>query len=168
MERQIDVVDHEIQNDVHFEPSLIEKRQPMRLDEHGIVQSGAYGLKGRIEALQMPDLQCAALFIRQCDEVVGLIHLYGHGFFQQHVNAGSQEFACDAEMVLGRGHDADGIDLAEEFPVIGVKSGTGFPRHLLRLFPVDVRHRHQPSFGKAGVLLRMEPAEISHTHHGDP
>src|SRR5690606_29441377 len=55
-QRQIEVVDHQIENDRNVRSSWIKKRQAMRFDEHGIQRSALQSEKGGVETFDMTDL----------------------------------------------------------------------------------------------------------------
>src|SRR5262249_49170380 len=56
-EDQVEVVDHQIEDDVHVRATLAELRQPLALDEARLHHSPAQRADRRIEALEVPDLE---------------------------------------------------------------------------------------------------------------
>ncbi len=53
----VDVVDHQIQHDVHIGAALLVRRESMTLDEAWRFQMRLGGEDRRVETLEMPDLE---------------------------------------------------------------------------------------------------------------
>lgn len=111
-ENNIEVVDHEIKDDVDIERSRGEDAEAMGLEEHGPVESGDGCGDSRVEALEMADGYDAAVGLSQIDDVVGLGQGGCEGFFNEDVEAGEQElfgYRC----VMHGGH-ADGCGVERQ------------------------------------------------------
>ena len=133
---QIDIVNHQVEHHVHVGAALLERRQAMALDEARPRQQRLGRQDRRIEALQMTDLQHPALLPRGCDQPLGLRGGLGDRLLDQHVRAVLQKAARDVAMRRRRRHDADGVHLAEQLPIIAVGRVPSFgrdPRGGLRL-----------------------------------
>jgi hypothetical protein len=113
-ENDVEVVHHEIEDDVDIEGTRRENAEPMRLKEHGHVDVGAHGKDGRVEALQVADLKDALVTRGQSDERVGFGQRGGDRLFDQDIDAGLEQCAGDRGVGAG-GHAYGGgmkLDLA--------------------------------------------------------
>ena len=72
VERDVEVVDEEVEDDVHVEGARDEDAEAVRLDELHVRDERPDGRDGRVEALDVPDLQDAPLLPRERDETVRL------------------------------------------------------------------------------------------------
>ena len=113
-EHDVEVVHHEVQNDVDIEGARGENAEPMRLEEHRHVDVRLHGEHGGVEALQMANLKGALIPHGQGDECVGLGQRGGNRLFYQNIDAGLKK--CTSDRRVGAGGHADGcgvkLDLA--------------------------------------------------------
>ena len=86
-EDDVEVVDHEVEDDVDIEGAWRENGKPVSLEEHGAAKQRREGLHGRVEALEVADHEGAAVFAGKTEKVVGLGEGGGDGFLDQDVDA---------------------------------------------------------------------------------
>src|SRR5260221_3335701 len=84
-EDDVEVVDHQVQHDVDVEAAGRERAQAMHLDEARLRDRGQEDVGGRIEALDVPDLEQGSPLLRQRDQVVRFLEGRGHGLLDQDV-----------------------------------------------------------------------------------
>ena len=80
-ENEIEIVDHEIENDRHVGAARTELRQAMRLDELRLRVIRAECAKSFVKPLDMPDLQHQLFFAREFHEFLALGRRSGNGLF---------------------------------------------------------------------------------------
>ena len=97
-EHDVEVVDHEIEDDIDIQGARTEDAEPMHLKKHGAVEQGLDRGDGGVEALQVTDLQDASLGGGQSNEGVGLLEGGGDGLFDEDVDAGTQQLGGNAEV----------------------------------------------------------------------
>ena len=97
----VEVVNHEIENDVDIQGSGSENTEPVDLEEQRLMEDGVDSSYRGIEAFEMAHLKNTFMAICQGDEIVGLFERDGKGFFYQDIDAGGQEFRCYREVVGG-------------------------------------------------------------------
>ncbi len=112
-EDDVEVVDHEVEDDVDVERARGEDAEAVGLEEHGVVERGQGGGDGGVEALEMADLHDAVVLLREGKNVVGLVEGGGEGFFDEGVDAGAEELGCDGGVVDGGDADGGGVDGGE-------------------------------------------------------
>lgn len=112
-ERQddVEVVDHEVEDDIGVEGTRRKNREAVRLEKHGATQQGQDGLYGRVEPFEMADGKDAIVFVGQGDQVVGFVESRGDGFFDQHMDVGLKQLGRDLVVAGGGGADAGGVDV---------------------------------------------------------
>ena len=91
LEDDIEVVDHEVEDDVDIESAWAEDAEAVGLEEHGVVDAGGEGGNGGIEALEVTDLDEALMLIGEADEGICLGEGGSDGLFDEHVQAGVQK-----------------------------------------------------------------------------
>ena len=72
-EHDVDIVNHQIEHHVHVQAARAEFAQPVHLEEQGLGDHRLERRYGRIEALQMPDLQNAPGARRGLDQHAGFV-----------------------------------------------------------------------------------------------
>jgi hypothetical protein len=75
--------------------------------EQGVQGYGLEGQEGGIEAFDMADLELDIGLADQLDELAGLFHRAGEGFFDEYVFALTDGFFTEFKMERGGGYDVD-------------------------------------------------------------
>ena len=86
----VEVMDHEVEDDIDIEGTGGEDAEAVRLKKHGAVEQRANGLDGGIETFEMADLQDALVMGREMDEVVGFFEGGSEGLFDEDIDTGSE------------------------------------------------------------------------------
>ena len=100
------------------------------------------------------------------DQAAGLIHRFGHWFFDQHVRAMAQKIGGDVVVSRRLRHDADGINLPQQLPVVGQPCNTQLGRYSCACRLVAIDHSQQLSTGQTSVLLRMKAPQVTDADNG--
>jgi len=114
----VEVVDHEVEDDVNIEGTGREDAEAMRLKEHGALETRGDRKHRGIEALEVAGLNDKLSAFGAGNEVVGLGEICGQGLFDEQVDAGIEEPHGDGVMMDGRHGDAGSIEIeigGEEF-----------------------------------------------------
>jgi hypothetical protein len=114
MQREVDVVDHEIEHDGHIESARVEGGEPVGFDEAGAVQVVLRRPEGGVEALHMADLDHFAGRIPGRHEDLGLGERCGDRFLDEDVAASRQGHFRHASVVGGGRHDGHGVHGGEQ------------------------------------------------------
>ncbi len=109
-ENDVEIVDHEIENDVDVERTRGEDAEPVRLEEHGVRERGEGGGDGGVEALEVADGDDACVGLREGEDVVGLGEGGGEGLLDEEVEAGEEKLLGDVGVVGGGDADRGGIE----------------------------------------------------------
>ncbi len=104
-EDDVEVVDHEVEDDVDVEGAGGEDAEPVGLEEHGLMERGEGGGDGGVEAFQMADGEDAVVGLSEGDEVVGFGEGGGEGLLDEDIEVCKELFG-DGGVV--EGGDADG------------------------------------------------------------
>ena len=90
-EQDVEVVDHEVQDDVDVERARGEDREAMGLKEHGTGEPSEGGGDGGVKPLEVTGGEDAAEAIGVGDETVGFRQGGGERFLDEQVDAGRKE-----------------------------------------------------------------------------
>ena len=126
----VEVVDHEVEHDVHVERARLEHRQPVGLDELGAAHVRPRREQRGVEALDLPHLEHDLRAPRRRDHGVGLLDRHRHRLLHQGVAARGRG-PLGRRAVLHRGdRDRDGL-AGREQGVRAREGGAAVPlRHL--------------------------------------
>lgn len=114
VQHQIEVVNHQIEDDRDLRAAWLEGRQPVRFDEHGPHDLAGQGQKRRIESLDVPDLHFEAGAFGQFQQAIGLGDGGRHGLFHENVLARTECFFGHFK-VGGRGcHDVHRVHFGQQ------------------------------------------------------
>jgi hypothetical protein len=102
---QVDVMNHQIQDDGNVGAARVERGQPVALDEAGRADVRERGPDCPIEALDMTGLHDDASAPRQREQLVSLLERHGDGLLDQYVLAALEGSLRDG--VVGRRRDDD-------------------------------------------------------------
>ncbi len=123
-EDDIEVVDHQIEHDVHIEAAQCEYAHAVNFEKQG---EGCQALEredGGVEAFEMADLEDSVVARGGFDQAVGFGQGGRDGFFDEHVEPGFEQSAADLGVGDGgNGYDR-GIGVADDVAVIGGSNGS--------------------------------------------
>ncbi len=100
-EDDVEVVDHEVEDDVYVERARGEDAEPVAFKKHGAGEEGKHGGDGRIEALEVTDLKDAMVLLRRERAGRRLVERGGEGLFDEDVEAGLKQFGDDRGVLRG-------------------------------------------------------------------
>ena len=117
-EDDVEVVDHEVEDDVDVEGSRGEDAEAVGLEEHGLVELGEGGGDGGVEAFEMTDGDDAVEGGGKFEDAVGIGEGGGEGLLDEEIEAGEKELLGDGGVVDGGDADGSGVEVelcVEEF-----------------------------------------------------
>src|SRR5690348_3645972 len=121
-EDDVEVVDHEVKDDIDVQRAGAEDAEAMRLKEHGRVDAGLGGGDGRVEALEVARLQDARALCCEIDELRRLVGGGGEGLLDEQIESGVEELLGDFEVRRCGRADRGGV----EAEVAAAARGEGF------------------------------------------
>ena len=165
-EDEVDVVDHQVENDRHVGAARLERGDAGALDVVGLRHAGADGAVLGGVAQQVADLQDAPIGGGEGRHVVGLGEGGGDRFFDQDMLAGRQRRYRQAVMQVGGGGDDDGVTGGEE-RVQRHGLGVGFAGDLRRPGGVGVVDAGEGRARGSGDLLGVKAPEMAGADDAD-
>ena len=115
LEDDVDVVDHEVEDDSDVGNARIERSEAVAFNECGAVEHSAQVADGGVVAFDVADLEDAVVALSHVDEVFGVFDGGGNGFFDHAVDAAREELGGDFVVEGGGDGDADRVDHVEDF-----------------------------------------------------
>ena len=100
-EDDVEVVDHEVEDDVDVEGARGEDAEAVALEEHGAVEMRAGGDDGGVEAFEVAGLDDAVVLRGEAQDGVGVFEACGEGLFNQEVDACCEEVGGGLGVVDG-------------------------------------------------------------------
>ena len=136
--------------------------------KRGARQQRFGGQDGRIEALQVPDLQHAAVAPRGVDQLLRLRRGLGDRLFDQHVRAVLRGNRARSRQCVGVGcDDADRVDLAEQLPIVAASARCRVRSPPRRAASGSASTTPTSSQSPScRILLGVEAPEIAHADDG--
>src|SRR6185437_3999853 len=113
----VDIVDHEVEDDADLGAAGVELRQAMDLDKKGVERDGLNGEIGGVKAFDMAHLELYVRFPDELYDLAGFFHGVGKGFFHKYVFAFADRFLAEVEVEWGGGHDI--------YDIAGIHEGVG-------------------------------------------
>ncbi len=108
-EDDVEVVDHEVEDDVDVEGAGSEDAEAVGLEEHGVVEGGEGGGDGGVEALEMTDGDEPLVDEGGQHDLVGFCQRRRKGFFDEDVHTVIEQLGSDSGVVDGGNADAGGV-----------------------------------------------------------
>ncbi len=167
-EQDVQVVDHQVEDDVNVQAAFGELAQTVDLEELRLDKERRERSDGRIEPLQMSDLQEHPCLARTTNHALGFLQRARYRFLDKDGHAVFQELARDLTVALGRDGDAHSIHLTEQLAIVGVMAdgilgGDRFASHT-----VDVANTDKHRFRKRSVDSRMLFPNTPDADNGHP
>jgi hypothetical protein len=91
VERDVEIVDEEVEDDIDVEGAGHEDPEPVRLDELHLRHEGPHGHHGGVEALDVPHLEDPAPLLGQRDEPVGFGQSHADGLLDEDVGPAREQ-----------------------------------------------------------------------------
>jgi len=164
----VEVVNHEVEDDVDIERARAEDAEPMNLEEHGLAEQRQRGANRGIEALQVSDLRDALVLGGNLDEFVSLRKSGGDRLFDENVDAGFHQRARDVKMKDGRHSDRSRLHFTVrgEHLVDGAKGlAAEFARDGVGTRGIGIDDSDETHF--AGLLQRVIEASVVASERAD-
>ena len=165
--RQVEVVDHQVEHRADVDGPAGERPVPLGLDELRADRPFDQFLEGRVEPLDVPDLEGHARAIGQGDEIVGLGHRAADRLLDQDGHAGLEEGRGHRVVMDRRRDDADGVNVRQERLEANRTAGVeafGDGPGLFGIGINDADEFHVGQIGQnAGVMLAQVP-DSDHRH----
>ena len=86
-EDDVEIVNHEIEDDIDIEGAGSENAEAVGLKKHGAVEALEGGSNGGVEALKVAYLNDAVVCASECKDAVGISEVVGEGLFNEDVDA---------------------------------------------------------------------------------
>ncbi len=109
-EDDIEVMDHEVEDDVDVQRSRGEDAEAVGLKEHGPVEIRNESADGRVEALEVANLQDKIAGVGACDQVVGFGESSRDGLLDEQVQVRAEGLRGDGGVGGGGGADGGGVE----------------------------------------------------------
>src|SRR5437868_9404190 len=125
-EHDVEVVDHQVEDDINIERARREDAEPMDFEEHWLGQQRYRGAHRRVEALELPHLNGAARALGEADELVSFGQRSDQGLLNQDVNPRLHQGAGNFQMRNSRHGDDGGVRLAASQECIEIGKALAF------------------------------------------
>lgn len=100
-ENDVEVVNHEVKDDIDVERPRRKDGEPVGLEEHGASELRLNGQNGRVEALEMAGLKDALALFGECNQFICLGRSGGEWFFDEEIEAGIEQHRGNGIMLQG-------------------------------------------------------------------
>ena len=154
-EHDVEVVDHEVEDDIDVEGARAERAEAVDLEEHRAGDDGQGGDDGGIEALEVADLDDAAGGAGGGDDVVGFRQGGGERLFDEQVHAALQQRLGDFGVMNGGDGDGGGVEVGGIQQLGDGAEGAGAVLGGEGLGAGGVGVDHGGEFDRAAVLLQL-------------
>jgi hypothetical protein len=112
-EDDVEIVDHEVEDDADVGAARWVGRKAMGLDEAWFGGDAFHVAEGGVEAFDVADLKDEAILLGNLDEFGGLGGGFGHGLLDEEMLAGGEELARDVEVGVRGRDDAERVGTGE-------------------------------------------------------
>ena len=109
-EQDVEVVDHDVIDDVDIEAARRKNAEAMDFEKHRARDDFSDGDDGGIEAFDVADLKNAAAAFCGGNERVGFIERCGDGLFDEDVDSRCEDAGADTRVLGSRDGEADGVN----------------------------------------------------------
>ena len=160
-------MDHQVENDPDVGRAKGVGREPFGVHKLGTDRQFLERLQGRVESLDVADLQDRPRCSGLGDELLGLGQRAGHRLLDQGGDAPFEEGPGDFPVQAGGYGDRDGVDKFQEWPVVSQCDRAAFRGDGLGLLDSGVGDRHQLDSGHRGQDPGMVLAQMAYPHDAD-
>src|SRR5690348_12145768 len=101
-------MNHKVEHDVHVERTRREHAEPVYLEKHGSGDQRECGLHGRIETLEVADLNDATTTRGRSCDLVCFAQRRSDWLFNEEIDAGSHQFLSDRVVLYSWNRDRCG------------------------------------------------------------
>ena len=168
MQNNLEIVDHEIEDDADIGAAIRVRREPMGFDETRIGQAFFQRAQDGIETLHVPDLKDQAARGRQFRQLARVRGVVGDRFFHEQMLAVGQEFPADLEMSIRRRGNGCGVDQLRKFFERGRGLHAEFRGPLCGDPAVRVVDGRELRAREPGIKPRMVFPDVAHPDHANP
>lgn len=125
-EHNIDVVDHQVEDNVDVERARGEDTEPVDFEEHRVGDEREHGADSRVESLEMADLNDAMCTGGDTREFIGFDEVLCEGLLDENVDTTIHQLLCDFEVCDCGYSGGRGLDLSPLHNLFdgGVRFGT--------------------------------------------
>jgi hypothetical protein len=162
----LDVVDHQIENDVDIQAATGEGPEPIHLDEDRRADHRERGHDRRVVPFDVADRQHPPLRPRESHERVRLREARRHRLLHEDVHAPLEQEGGDLGMRGGRGRDDRGLGLRGHGGEVRKDSETELRGDLARPTLVVIVDPDDLDAGGGRRDPRVMAAEVAHPDHG--
>ena len=157
-QREVEVMDHEIEDHVDLRAALLEAGEALGVDVQRAVDALRQRLEGFAVALHMADLQHGFLLRRQVHQVVGFGERGGERLLDQHVQPALEEGARHFVVQVRRHGNHRGVDVAQDLSEIGNRRARG----------IGIDHRGELHAGQTREFLGVEAPHVTGADDSEP
>ena len=159
--RYIQIVNHQVEDDVDVETSFREGAESVDLDEAWVCHQRPRGLDRGVEPLGMADRERDVRPGRGRNQRIGFFDAPRKRFFDERGNAGVQKRSANLRVQLGRDCDGDRVDLSDEISIVGECPRPARRRDLLGARAVLVHDRNELCAPKRSQDPSMVAPEVA-------
>src|SRR5262249_23935985 len=110
--QDVEVMDHEVINHVYIEAPRAENTESMHFEKKWAIQDRFHREHGRIDTLDVADLQNAPMLFRGREKSIGVGQIFRHRLFDEHIQTKFHQAAANLSVGDSRYGNARGIHLA--------------------------------------------------------
>ena len=118
-EHDVEIVDHEIENNIDIKGTGTEDAEAMRLKKHGVVEKRPDGGYGRIETFKVTRLQDSLMSLRQKNKIGSLLCCGSDGLLDEYVDAGEKQRLSDCMMSRCGHANGRGVEMLCDVEALG-------------------------------------------------
>jgi hypothetical protein len=166
-QHEIEVVNHEIENNCNIGPARPEWRKSMAFHENRLVEVRLARTQRSIEALDVTDLNERTRFFGGFQHAVGRSQVRRNRFLDEDVYATRESRARYPFMCCGWNGDDAGLNLLEEFVLRVDRGDAELCRHLCPARGAGIVHTYQLDSRHVAQDTRVMEAQAANANHTD-
>jgi len=143
IQHDVQVVNHEVQDDVHVQTTRAKQAEPVNLEEKRDARDFLQSGNGGVKAFQVTDLQDALVLGRRVYQTPRRGQIGRDRLFHQDVDARCEQLASDFSVQRSGHCNHRRIDFALELTERSERQAIMLGRRLRRALPIGIHHAHQ-------------------------